>query len=87
MPVFRITRYSGIPAVIFILGAFFAAAKNRAIRFNSSTLPAVKSPVFPLLSLALPKNGIHAIFGLYVFAKQKRMRLSQPAPRRARPPE
>ncbi|MDR0642150.1 MAG: hypothetical protein LBG07_06805, partial [Treponema sp.] len=39
------------------------------------------------LSLALPKNGIHAIFGLYVFAKQKRMRLSQPAPRRARPPE
>jgi hypothetical protein len=36
-------------------------------------------PVFPLLSLALPKNGIHAIFGLYVFASQKRMRLSQPA--------
>jgi hypothetical protein len=25
----------------------------------------------PLLSLALPKNGIHAIFGLWVFAKQK----------------
>jgi hypothetical protein len=41
----------------------------------------------PLLSLALPKNGIHAIFGLYVFAKQKRMHLSQPAPRRARPPK
>jgi hypothetical protein len=31
------------------------------------------------LSLALPKNGIHAIFGLYVFALQKRIHLLQPA--------
>jgi hypothetical protein len=61
------------------MGAFLRARKNRAIRSNSSTLPAVKSPVFPLLSLALLKNGIHAIFGLYVFALQKRSNLLQPA--------
>ncbi|MDR0641497.1 MAG: hypothetical protein LBG07_03460, partial [Treponema sp.] len=67
-------------------GAFLRARKNRAFRFNSSTLPLVKSPVFPLQSLALPKNGIHAIFGLYVFALQKRRNSLQPAPRRARPP-
>jgi hypothetical protein len=45
------------------LGAFFAAprtAKNRAIRSNFCPSGAK----IPLLSLALLKNGIHAIFKL-----------------------
>jgi hypothetical protein len=44
-------------------GAFLRARKNRAFHSNSSTLPVVKSAVFPFQSLARPKNGIHAIFG------------------------
>jgi hypothetical protein len=46
------------------LGASCRFAAGPGYRFNSSTLPPAKPAVFPLLSLALLKNGIHAIFEL-----------------------
>jgi hypothetical protein len=43
------------------LGAFFAAAKNRAIRLY---LFCLRQKRIPLLSLALLKNGLRAVFEL-----------------------
>jgi hypothetical protein len=56
------------------LGAFFAAAPQKTGIYDPLPQPAAGPcgglPVFPLLSLALPKNDIHVIFGLGVLLRE-----------------
>jgi hypothetical protein len=70
-----------MPNIKSLLGAFFAAAKNRAIRgsgFASGPACGVAAP-HPSYPLRCPKNDILSFFGPGVFASQNPQEWKQPA--------